>query len=174
MRKTHIAIINVAAHGHVNPTLPVAEELVNRTHSLHSSGRTLRPGCRHYPQTIFRQALKNQTGRCQEGRLCTALPAAEALQPLVLYRTSIKADPKTIKERVNKSDAFVMFLEEAVEVLPQLEELYKDDLPDIVLFDFLALAGKLFADNGGIPAETDPQNRIVHQRFPVSAERPLA
>lgn len=45
-----------------------------------------------------------------------------------------------------------MFLEEAVEVLPQLEELYKDDLPDIVLFDFLALAGKLFADNGGIPA----------------------
>jgi hypothetical protein len=35
-------------------------------------------------------------------------------------------------------------MEEAVEVLPQLEELYKDDLPDIVLFDFLALAGKLF------------------------------
>ncbi len=123
MKQTHIAIINVAAHGHVNPTLPVAEELVNRGHRV------------TFATTEDFEASVAKTG---------AIP--------VLYRTSFKADPETIKERVNKNDAFVMFLEEAAEVLPQLEELYKDDLPDIVLFDFLALAGKLFADSCGIPA----------------------
>lgn len=142
MKKNHIAIINVAAHGHVNPTLPVAEELVKRGHRV------------TYATTEdFAQAV-SKTG---------AVP--------VLYRTSIKPDPKTIKEQVNKSDAFVMFLKEAADVLPQLEELYKDDLPDAVLYDFLALSGRLFSDKCGIPAVKFCPSYAMNEHFQIKKDK---
>lgn len=45
-----------------------------------------------------------------------------------------------------------MFIKEMEEVLPQLEALYENDKPDLILFDFMAMAGKLLAEKFGIEA----------------------
>lgn len=133
MKKTHIAVININAHGHINPTLAIVSELVKR-------------GCRvTYPTTEeFLPAIK-ESG---------AVP--------LLYHSSL--DSVKLKEAVNVP---LVILDEGLTVFSQLKQLYKDDLPDLILFDFMALAGKLFAAKYGIEAVRLFTSYAANEHFSV-------
>ena len=126
MKKTHIAIINISAYGHINPTLAVVSELVKRGYEV------------TYPTTEeFMPAIRESGGT-----------------PLLYHSTLNQLDHVKIIEDVKMRDKNVpiMILEEAMSTFSQLGQLYNDDLPDLILFDFMALAGKLFAAKHGIDA----------------------
>ncbi|MCY7796326.1 UDP-glucosyltransferase [Bacillus spizizenii] len=124
MKKHHISMINIPAYGHVNPTLALVEKLCEKGHRV------------TYATTEeFAPAVQQAGG--------------EAL----IYHTSLNIDPKQIREMMekNENDATLSLLKESLSILPQLEELYKDDQPDLIIYDFVALAGKLFADKLNVP-----------------------
>lgn len=122
MKKYHISMINIPAYGHVNPTLALVEKLCEKGHRV------------TYATTEeFAPAVQQAGG--------------EAL----LYHTSLNIDPKQIREMMEKNDAPLSLLKESLSILPQLEELYKDDQPDLIIYDFVALAGKLFAEKLNVP-----------------------
>lgn len=122
---THIAFVNMAAHGHIHPTLALVGELVRR-----------------------------------DVRVSYAIP--EGFQNIVsvagaeprTYASRFEI-PKTFTFPPNPKDALSMpikLLDEAAFVVEQLEDLYRDDRPDLVCYDFMAPAGRLFAQKLAIPA----------------------
>lgn len=127
MGQKHIAIFNIPAHGHINPTLALTVSLVKRGYRV------------TYPVTDEFVKAVEETG-------------AEPLN----YRSTLNIDPQQIRELMkNKKDmtqAPMMFMKEMEEVLPQLEALYENDKPDLILFDFMAMAGKMLAEKFGIEA----------------------
>jgi MGT family glycosyltransferase len=126
VKKTHISMINIPAYGHINPTLAVVSELVKRGYKV------------TYPTTEeFIPAIR-ETGA----------------STLRYHSTLDQLDQIKINEAVKiKSESIpIIFLKEAISTFYQLEQSYKDDLPDLILFDFMALAGKLFAAKHGIDA----------------------
>ncbi|ASB89458.1 glycosyltransferase [Bacillus sonorensis] len=148
MEQKHIAIFNIPAHGHINPTLALTKKLVERGYRV------------TYPVTDEFVAAIEETG-------------AEPLQ----YRSTLNINPQTIREMMkNKEDmpqAPKMFMKEVEEVLPQLEELYQHDRPDLIVYDFMAMTGKLIAEKLGVEAvrlcSTYAQNE--HFQFKDLVER---
>ncbi|MED2979747.1 glycosyltransferase [Bacillus swezeyi] len=127
MEQKHIAILNIPAHGHINPTLALTANLVNRGYRV------------TYPVTDeFVKAIE-ETG-------------AEPLR----YHSTLNMDPRQIRELMkNKKDmsqAPMMFMKEVQEVMPQFEEMYENDKPDLIIFDFMAMTGKMLAEKLGIKA----------------------
>lgn len=131
MKKTHIAMINIPAFGHVNPTLAVVSELVQRGYKV------------TYPVTEKFIPVVKDTG-------VSVLPYHSATTDLLDQLSHIKEINEVIS---NHSENLPMkFIEEAISTYYQLEQTYADDLPDLILFDFMALGGKLFAAKHGIEA----------------------
>lgn len=126
MKKTHIAMINVSAYGHINPTLAVVSELVKRGYEV------------TYPTTEEFMPAIRESGST----------------PLLYHSTLNQLDHVKIIEdvKMRNKNVPIMILEEAISTFSQLEQFYKDDFPDLILFDFMALAGKLFAAKHGINA----------------------
>ncbi|KAF1680782.1 MULTISPECIES: macrolide family glycosyltransferase [Bacillus] len=122
MKKHHISIINIPAYGHVNPTLALVEKLCEKGHRV------------TYATTEeFAPSIQKAGG--------------EAL----IYQTSLNLDPKQIRETMEKNETTLNILKESLSILPQLEDVYQDDQPDLIIYDFIALAGKLFADKLHVP-----------------------
>lgn len=122
---THIAFVNIPAHGHVNPTLGVVQELV-----------------KHGARVSY--ALPE--GFAEAARQAGAEPKPYHSQFEIPRTFTFPPDPKDVATMPMK------LLDEAVHVLPQLEQLYGDDRPDVVCYDFMATAGQLFAEKARIPA----------------------
>ncbi|MFN2747203.1 MULTISPECIES: macrolide family glycosyltransferase [unclassified Bacillus (in: firmicutes)] len=126
MEQRHIAIFNIPAHGHINPTLALTANLVKRGYRV------------TYPVTDeFVEAIE-ETG-------------AKPLR----YRSTLNMDPRQIREMMKTKDMSegpLMFKKEVEEVLPQLEAIYEHDKPDLIIFDFMAMTGKILAEKLGIKA----------------------
>ncbi|ATH91527.1 UDP-glucosyltransferase [Bacillus glycinifermentans] len=143
MEQKHIAIFNIPAHGHINPTLALTKKLVERGYRV------------TYPVTEEFTTAIEETG-------------AKPLQ----YRSTLNIDPRQIREVMkNKETAQQMpemFKKEVDEVLPQLEAFYENDRPDLVIFDFMAMTGKIMAEKFGVKAvrlcSTYAQNDHFHFR----------
>ncbi|WP_025692324.1 macrolide family glycosyltransferase [Paenibacillus zanthoxyli] len=131
MKKTHIAMINIPAYGHINPTLAVVSELVQRGYKV------------TYPATEKFIPDIEQTG-------VSVIPYQSASMDILDQISHVKQITEAISS--NAENLPMKFIEEAIATYYQLEQMYADDLPDLILFDFIALAGKLFAAKHGIPA----------------------
>jgi len=123
----HIAICNIPALGHVNPTLPLAAELVARGHRVSYA-------------TADRRA-----------------PEIEATgATLVPYRTTrpAESDPGMVlpDRETYLAHTMVNFIEEAAHTLPQLDAAFAADPPDVVLYDRLSFAGRIYAIRHGLPS----------------------
>ncbi|MCY9010833.1 UDP-glucosyltransferase [Bacillus inaquosorum] len=122
MKKYHISLINIPRYGHVNPTLALVKKLCERGHRV------------TYATTEeFAPAVQQAGGEA------------------FVYHSSLTIDPKEIKEMMEKNETTLSLLEESFSILPQLEDLYQDDRPDLILYDFIALSGKLLADKLHVP-----------------------
>ncbi|WP_406589907.1 macrolide family glycosyltransferase [Bacillus atrophaeus] len=144
MKQHHITIINIPAYGHVNPTLALVEKLCEKGHRV------------TYATTEEFAPAVQQAGA----------------RPL-LYETTISVDPQQIKELMEKNETPLMFLKESLGILPQLEELYKDDQPDLIVYDFIALAGKLLADKLQVPAVRLCSSYAQNESFQMGTEEML-
>ncbi|MCY9092114.1 macrolide family glycosyltransferase [Bacillus mojavensis] len=141
MKKHHISIINIPAYGHVNPTLALVEKLCEKGHRV------------TYATTEEFAASVQQAG-------------AEAL----IYHTSLNIDPKQIREMIEKNETPISLLKESLSILPQLEDLYQNDHPDLIIYDFIALAGKLFADKLHIPVIKLCSSYAQNESFQLGSE----
>jgi MGT family glycosyltransferase len=116
-RPAHIAVLNIPAHGHVNPTLGIVAELVRRGHRVS-------------------YAVPEEFG--------PQVRAAGAR--LVPYETTLPASDRVEEWPSDDPVAMLgLALNEAVSILPGQLRTFDADPPDLVLHDFGALTGRLLA-----------------------------
>lgn len=123
----HIAFFNIPALGHVHPSLPVVAELVRRGHRV------------SYATVAERAALVAATG--------AAVVPYRSLRPSDCD-PGLRVPDRT--EHLGRS--LLNFLDEAAATLPQLEPAFAADPPDLVVFDRMSFAGRVFAEKHGLPA----------------------
>ncbi|MFC5137354.1 macrolide family glycosyltransferase [Actinomycetospora rhizophila] len=118
----HVLMVGVAAHGHTNPHLPLIAELVARGH-----------------------------------RVTYAIPAAfaetvAATGATPLVHTSVLPDQSRGEQWPTDPVAgTALFLDEAVQALPQIADALGDDVPDIALHDIGGYPAIVLARRFGIP-----------------------
>jgi len=121
-RPAHIAVFSVPAHGHVNPSLPLVRELVRRGHRV-----TYANGAAFAPMI----AATGATPVVYASRLPRSTSADEWPQDVVAGRQ--------------------LFLDEAIQALPQLRAAYASDAPDLVLHDITGWPARILAHEWGVP-----------------------
>lgn len=128
-----LLFFNVPAYGHVNPTLPVVTELVQRGHHVV-----------YYNAATFEQAIRG-TG-------------AE-FQP---YPNSNMSESEFARRISNLADVSVFILEETIRLLPFVLHTLEQEQPDVVVFDSLALWGMQAARLHGL-ASVASISTFVHE-----------
>jgi MGT family glycosyltransferase len=121
-RRPHIAMFSIAAHGHVNPSLDVIAELAARGNRVTYA---IPPS---FAQTVARAGAEPRIWK-------SVLPTSE--------------DPDGWG--TDLLDRMEPFLTDAVQALPQLADLYRDDTPDLVLYDIAAFPARVLARRWGVP-----------------------
>lgn len=118
--------LNVPAHGHVNPTLAVAHELVQRGEKVI-----------YYLTEDFRAAVEatGATFRSYQSQMSKMVPPSNLAQG---------TPPPTGMP--------FMMVEEGANVLPQVLESIRADQPDYILYDVMCLWAKIAARSLHIPA----------------------
>jgi MGT family glycosyltransferase len=123
----HIAVVNIPAIGHVYPTLAVVAELVRRGHRV------------SYTTIDARAAIVEAHG-------------ARALR----YRSSRPSDSDPDIARPKRSgfisQSLLNFVIEAEATLDEVGPAFRDDPPDLIVFDRMAFAGRVLAAELGVPA----------------------
>nr|WP_256106754.1 macrolide-inactivating glycosyltransferase [Streptomyces sp. ODS05-4] len=122
-RAAHIAMVSIAAHGHVYPHLDVVRELVARGHRV---------------SYAIPPAFADQV-------------AATGARP-VPYTSTLPVDDDPDAWGTELIDNIEPFLTDAMQALPQLAEAFEGDVPDLVLHDTTAAAGAVLAHRWGVPA----------------------
>lgn len=119
-----IAIVNIGAHGHINPTLAMTAELLRLGHDV-----------AYYTNESFRNVIKS-TGASFRA-----------------YDSNFSANvPVPTVDGFDTSRFPIWVLTEAKDALPKLLTMLENDRPDVICFDSLALAGRLAAMKLGIRA----------------------
>ena len=122
----HIAFFNIPAIGHIMPTLAVVTELVRRGHRV------------SYTSIEKRRPLIEAAG--------AQLHTYRSLRPSDSDPT-IQAPPR----HGYISQSLLSFVEEAENTFTQLEPRYREDRPDLIVFDRMAFAGRVLAAKLGVP-----------------------
>jgi len=107
-----LLFFNIPAYGHVNPTLPVVTELVQRGHQVI-----------YYNSDTFEQAIKGTGAEFRS------------------YPNSSTSEAELAKRVNNLVTVSVLMLEESIRLLPFSLEQIELEKPDLVIFDSLALWG---------------------------------
>jgi MGT family glycosyltransferase len=118
----HIVMVTVGAHGHVNPSLPVLTELVQRGHRVTAA----------VPAAF------------------AATVASTGAIPLV-YESLLPDDTRGQRWPDSLLEVMVLFLDEAQHVLPQLIEAFEQDRPDVMCYDIGAYAARVLAWRWDLP-----------------------
>lgn len=119
---SHILMASIGAHGHVNPNLPVIAELVERGHRVS-----------YAIPAVFAEVV-----------------ASTGATPLI-YLSRLPDESAGEQWPSGGVEAMSMFLDEAVQVLPQLEAALEDDRPDAVLYDIAAYPARVLAQRWSVP-----------------------
>ncbi|WP_328442955.1 macrolide family glycosyltransferase [Amycolatopsis sp. NBC_00438] len=120
----HIAFLAVPAAGHVNPTLPLVEELVRRGHRVtYATGPALREA--------------------------VAAAGAAPLVPEAPWAKVAAARSRTTEE---VAETLSGALDVTRAVLPRLTEVFREDPPDVVCYDSLTPFGPVLAHRLGRPS----------------------
>ena len=107
-----LLFFNIPAYGHVNPTLPVVTELVQRGHHVI-----------YYNSDTFEQAIKGTGAEFRS------------------YPNSSTSEAELAKRVNNLVTVSVFILEESIRLVPFSLEQIEQENPDLVIFDSLALWG---------------------------------
>lgn len=120
----HIAFLAVPAAGHVNPTLPLVEELVRRGHRVtYATGPALRDA--------------------------VAAAGAAPVVPDAPWAKVAAARSRTTEE---VAETLTGALDVTRAVLPRLTEVFREDPPDVVCYDSLTPFGPVLAHRLGRPS----------------------
>ncbi|GCE07111.1 macrolide family glycosyltransferase [Dictyobacter aurantiacus] len=123
---TKYAFLNVPAYGHVNPTLAVAHELVERGEQVS-----------YYLTEAFRATIESTGATFQPYQMDEMRPPQ-----------GLTANPQNI----NISHLLGMLLRTSTIILPQVVERLRAERPDCIIYDFMCPAGYMAAQVLGIPA----------------------
>ncbi len=128
-----IALVNIGMHGHVNPTLGLAEELVRRGHEV------------FFLSTPEFEASIKKTG-------ATFLSYPSVIGTRIAETAKIQA-LATLAENAPPESASMMqkFGEEFQVTLAPLWEALKKVKPELIINDFASLAGKIIAETLNVP-----------------------
>lgn len=144
-RPAHIAMFSIAAHGHVNPSLEVIRELVARGHRVTYA----------IPPAFAEKVAA--TGA--EPKLWNSvLPGPDA-------------DPKAWGSEL--LDHVELFLDDAIQALPQLTEAYEGDEPDLVLHDITSYPARVLAHRWGVPAVSLSPNLVAWEGYEEEVAEPM-
>lgn len=137
--RRHFGFVNVPAVGHVNPTLPLVEELVRRGHRVSYA-----------------------TGPSMLARV-EAVGAEPVPLPIGLSNLNLLADVDFFPENFSRTAEH--FLVDAQSSFPLLLEHFAHDRPDAVCYDGLAFAGRLLAEKLAIPGISLVPHFAGHENF---------
>ncbi|WP_031075223.1 macrolide family glycosyltransferase [Streptomyces sp. NRRL WC-3742] len=144
---SHIAVFNIPAVGHINPTLSVVEELVRR------GNRVTYTVTEHFRASV----------------------EASGAEPVVY--TSVFGDYYTHPYTPEALPAEgLRFFNEAVETLKHFEAVYENDRPDVILYDQMAWAARFLGAKWNIPTvrlhPSYGSNEVfsIQSRFPLASE----
>lgn len=138
----HLAFVNLAAHGHVNPTLSLVEELVRRGHRVsYATGPELIPAVE-------------------------AVGAEPVPLPITAPRVPADADmtPQAMEPMMRQ------MLDETREAFPLLRERFERDRPDAVCYDPATLVGRMLAEKLELPQVALVPNFASNERFSLREE----
>ncbi|MCQ1582112.1 macrolide-inactivating glycosyltransferase [Streptomyces parvus] len=121
--RAHIAMFSIAAHGHVNPSLDVIRELVDRGHRVSYA----------IPASFAEKV------------------AATGAEP-VIWTSTLPTDDDPDAWGTELIDNIEPFLTDAIQALPQLVEAFAGDEPDLVLHDITSYPARVLAHRWGVPA----------------------
>jgi MGT family glycosyltransferase len=157
MSGRHIAFFNYAAHGHVNPTLPVVAELVRR------GQRVTYVVASQFADTVAATGAE--------------VIAYESLVPKSWNTVAIPA--KVTREDI--AEATVVHLSEALAPLDEVAKRLGDDRPDLMVYDAFGYAtGRLLARKWQLPTVLTATTIAVSEtcnpyaEFAASADMPDA
>ncbi|GGQ66865.1 macrolide family glycosyltransferase [Couchioplanes azureus] len=138
----HFAFVPLAAHGHVNPTLALAEELVARGHRV------------TYATSAEHAAAVARTG------------AAVAELPWQAELSAMAGSGYTADNMLAMMAAGVT---ELTETFDALVAAFLDDRPDCVCFDIMGLPGRALADRLGVPGVALAPNMVGNAHFSLQS-----
>ncbi|MFC8824519.1 macrolide-inactivating glycosyltransferase [Streptomyces sp. NPDC057137] len=142
-QRAHIAMFSIAAHGHVNPSLEVIRELVARGH-----------------------------------RVSYAIPAAFAEKVAVtgaepvIYTSTLPMDDDPDAWGTELIDNLEPFLDDGMQSLPRLAELFGGDRPDLVISDITSYPAPILARRWGVPYLQLSPNMVAWEGYDEEVAAP--
>ncbi|MEU9999081.1 macrolide-inactivating glycosyltransferase [Streptomyces sp. NPDC050848] len=143
-RPAHIAMFSIAAHGHVNPSLEVIRELVDRGHRVS-----------YAIPAAFAEKV-----------------AATGATPVV-YTSTLPTDDDPDAWGTELIDHVEPFLADAIQALPQLAEAFEGDRPDLVLHDITSYPAPVLARRWGVPAVGLWPNLVPWEGYEEEVAEPM-
>ncbi|MFG2332369.1 macrolide-inactivating glycosyltransferase [Streptomyces sp. NPDC048604] len=140
----HIAMFSIAAHGHVNPSLEVIRELVDRGHRVSYA----------IPASFAEKV------------------AATGATPVV-YDSTLPTDDDPDAWGTELIDHIEPFLDDAIHVLPQLAAAFDGDRPDLVLHDITSYPAAALAHVWGVPAVSLWPNLVPWEGYEEEVAEPM-
>ncbi|MET8938840.1 macrolide-inactivating glycosyltransferase [Streptomyces rubiginosohelvolus] len=142
--RAHIAMFSIAAHGHVNPSLDVIRELVDRGHRVSYA----------IPASFAEKV------------------AATGAEP-VIWTSTLPTDDDPDAWGTELIDNIEPFLADAIQALPQLAEAFAGDEPDLVLHDITSYPARVLAHRWGVPAVSLWPNLVPWDGYEKEVGEPM-
>ncbi|MET9951967.1 macrolide-inactivating glycosyltransferase [Streptomyces sp. NPDC006339] len=142
--RSHIAMFSIAAHGHVNPSLDVIRELVDRGHRVS-----------YAIPAAFAEKV-----------------AATGATPVV-YTSVLPTDDDPDAWGTELIDNIEPFLDDAIQALPQLAAAFDRDRPDLVLHDITSYPAPVLAHTWGVPALSLWPNLVPWEGYEEEVAEPM-
>ncbi|MFD8567756.1 macrolide-inactivating glycosyltransferase [Streptomyces sp. NPDC059639] len=147
--RAHIAMFSIAAHGHVNPSLEVIRELVARGHRVTYA----------IPHLFVEKV------------------AGTGAEPVPYSSTLPGPDDDPAAWGTTLLDNVEPFLNDAIQVLPQLIEAYEGEggagVPDLVIHDIAAYPAIVLAHRWGVPAVSLSPNLVAWDGYEKEVAEPM-
>ncbi len=138
-------MFSIAAHGHVNPSLEVIRELVARGHRV-----------TYAIPHVFADKVA-ETG-AEPRPYTTTLPSPDD-------------DPEAWGTEL--IDNIEPFLDDAIQVLPELARAYEGDEPDLVLHDITSYPARVLARRWGVPEISLSPNLVAWEGYEEEVAEPM-
>ncbi|MEU2798287.1 macrolide-inactivating glycosyltransferase [Streptomyces sp. NPDC007117] len=142
--RAHIAMFSIAAHGHVNPSLDVIRELVDRGHRVSYA----------IPASFAEKV------------------AATGAEP-VIWASTLPTDEDPEAWGTELIDNIEPFLADAIQALPQLADAFAGDEPDLVLHDITSYPARVLAHRWGVPAVSLWPNLVPWDGYEKEVAEPM-
>ncbi|WP_338596473.1 macrolide family glycosyltransferase [Saccharopolyspora sp. SCSIO 74807] len=121
--KKHIAMVSVPAHGHINPTLPLVDELTRRGHRVsYATGESML-------ETV-------EAAGAAPVRMPSQMPDVSLVQNRAMSIETLLSMMSFMRDQV--TDAF-----------PVLQEHFRADPPEVICTDMMSVVGRMLADKLG-------------------------